>query len=89
MTIDEILTTNLTEAEKKAFKNLGASSDFRIAVSAIDNYILRLNAGLLIGTEVEKGSAADEFYRLKNFIYYWSKVVALTKEKEKDETKQV
>lgn len=84
MTIDEILKTNLTEEEKKAFKNLGASSDFRIAVSAIDNYILRLNAGLLVGSEVEKGSGADEFYKLRAFIYYWSKFVALTREKNED-----
>lgn len=81
--IDEILKQDLSDAERKAFKSLGDSADFKIVVKAMDSYILRLNAGLLTGTESEKGSSVDEFLKLRSFIYYWSKFVALTRHEEK------
>lgn len=82
---DEIIKTELTDTERKSFRALGENLDFKTAVSAMEKYILRLNANLLVGTETEKGASAEEFYKVRNFIYYWNKFIGLTK--IKDETK--
>ena len=87
MTFEEILKqegNNLTDTERKAFQVLGTNSEFKIVAQAMENYIQRLNANLLVGTETEKGSSAEELYKLRHFVYYWRKFISLTKS---DDTK--
>ena len=83
--IRDVIKIDLTDGERAAFKSLAGNKDFKTATEAIDKYILRLNGNLLAGTESERGASAEEFYKLRNFIYYWHKFLDLTKKEDVEE----
>ena len=82
MIINDKGNFELTDGERKTFGKLGESADFKVFQKSVEDYVTLLLKQFLDGTEKEKGSAGEEFYKLRAFRYYFKKFIKLTQKDE-------
>ena len=74
MTIDEAQGFKIDPEDKKTLQNFKNSKEWGIQKKVVEDYILKLTANLVTGTEIERGARIIELDKLSGFIYYWKKI---------------
>jgi len=85
MRLEDFKNISVSEADKKALRDLAQKGEWTNACRVIEEYIMRLTYNLVAGTELEKGKRQEELDRLAGFVYYWNKIIQLAEKKEQNE----
>ena len=87
LSFEDVKDVKLESSEREAFLKLGGDRDFLVFKKVVEDYVLKLTYNLAVGNAISRDARHEEMDKLSGFVYFWNKIIDLTKSKKEENEK--